>query len=81
VSLLGAWRAHGLDEVLRGLARGRVLCGLSAGSLCWFAEAVTGVPRPPERVEGLGLLPSPTACTTTASRAGARSTRDRGRRA
>src|SRR3954462_4313060 len=42
VSLLGTWRAHGLDDVLRAAWRnGTVLCGLSAGSLCWFAEAVT----------------------------------------
>jgi len=36
---------------------GVVLCGLSAGSLCWFAEAVTGFHGAPRRVEGLGLLP------------------------
>jgi peptidase E len=34
-----------------------VLCGLSAGSLCWFAEAVTAFHGAPTRVEGLGLLP------------------------
>ena len=34
-----------------------VLCGLSAGSLCWFAEGVSTFHGPPERVEGLGLLP------------------------
>ncbi|HEX9968442.1 MAG TPA: Type 1 glutamine amidotransferase-like domain-containing protein, partial [Solirubrobacterales bacterium] len=33
-----------------------VLCGLSAGSLCWFAEAVSGFHGEPRRVEGLGLL-------------------------
>ena len=37
--------------------RGMVLCGLSAGSLCWFAEAVTAFHGAPTRVEGLGLLP------------------------
>jgi dipeptidase E len=58
ISLLGAWRAHGLDEALaRAWRAGIVLCGLSAGSLCWFAEAVTAFHGPPQRVEGLGLLP------------------------
>jgi dipeptidase E len=58
VGLLGAWRAHGLDAVLRrAWRRGIVLCGGSAGSLCWFAEAVTAFHGPPERVRGLGLLP------------------------
>jgi dipeptidase E len=58
VSLLGAWRAHGLDAVLaEAWRRGTVLCGLSAGSLCWFAEAVTAFHGAPTRVEGLGLLP------------------------
>lgn len=36
---------------------GIVLCGLSAGSLCWFGEAVTAFHGPPQRVTGLGLLP------------------------
>jgi len=58
ISLLGVWRAHGLDAVLReAWQRGTVLCGLSAGSLCWFSEAVTGFHGAPRRVEGLGLLP------------------------
>ena len=58
VSLLGVWRAHGIDEILReAWESGVVLCGLSAGSLCWFSEAVTGFHGAPQRVEGLGLLP------------------------
>jgi peptidase E len=58
VSLLGVWRAHGIDEVLReAWQAGVVLCGLSAGSLCWFSEAVTGFHGAPRKVEGLGLLP------------------------
>jgi peptidase E len=57
-SMLGAWRAHGLDLVLReAWARGVVMCGLSAGSLCWFEQGLTafhgeqGLP-----VAGLGVL-------------------------
>jgi dipeptidase E len=58
VSLLGVWRAHGLDHVLRECwARGVVLAGLSAGSLCWFSEAITAFHGRPQRIEGLGLLP------------------------
>jgi dipeptidase E len=58
VSLLGTWRAHGLDEVLAAAwRRGVVLCGPSAGSLCWFAEALTAFHGKPRRVQGLGLLP------------------------
>ena len=58
ISLLGVWRAHGIDEILRDAwESGVLLCGLSAGSLCWFAEGVSGFHGAPRRVEGLGLLP------------------------
>lgn len=57
-SLMGVWRAHGIDEILRECwERGVVLCGLSAGSLCWFEEGVSTFHGPPVRTEGLGLLP------------------------
>ncbi len=57
-SLLGVWRAHGLDDVLRECwRRGIVLCGVSAGSLCWFSDAVTMYQGPPKPVTGLGFLP------------------------
>jgi peptidase E len=58
VSLLGAWRAHGLDATLRlAWGRGTVMCGVSAGSLCWFASALSAFHGAPQLVEGLGLLP------------------------
>jgi len=58
VSMLGTWRAHGLDEVLRSAWRkGVVLCGPSAGSLCWFEEALSAFHGAPRGVRGLGLLP------------------------
>ena len=58
ISLLGAWRAHGLDQILfEAWEAGVVLCGLSAGSLCWFAEGVSGFHGTPQRVEGIGMLP------------------------
>ena len=55
--------------------RGIVLCGLSAGSLCWFSEAVTAFHGAPRRVHGpRACCRTPTACTTTASRAARRRT-------
>jgi peptidase E len=58
VSLLGTWAAHGLDDALRAAwEAGVVMCGLSAGSLCWFSEALTAFHGAPRRVKGLGLLP------------------------
>jgi dipeptidase E len=58
VSLLGAWRAHGLDATIRrAWKRGVVLCGPSAGSLCWFEQAVTAFHGPSQAIRGLGLLP------------------------
>jgi len=58
VSMLGAWRAHGLDGILRrAWRRGVLLCGPSAGSLCWFEEALSAFHGAPRAVRGLGLLP------------------------
>lgn len=58
VSMLGAWRAHGIDAILRTAWRtGIVLCGPSAGSLCWFREALSAFHGAPRCVRGLGLLP------------------------
>jgi peptidase E len=58
ISMLGVWRAHGLDSMLReAYEAGVILCGLSAGSLCWFAEAVSGYQDEVNRVTGLGFLP------------------------
>jgi peptidase E len=59
VSLLGTWQAHGIDEILReAWHAGVILCGGSAGSLCWFAHAITAFHEGPARcIAGLGLLP------------------------
>jgi dipeptidase E len=57
ISLLGVWRAHGMDSILReAYEAGVILCGLSAGSLCWFAEAVSGYQGETKRVPALGFL-------------------------
>jgi peptidase E len=58
VSMLGAWRAHKIDAILRkAWRRGIVLCGPSAGSLCWFQEALSAFHGAPRPVRGLGFLP------------------------
>ncbi len=58
VSMLGAWRAHGLDAILRDAwSSGIVLCGPSAGSLCWFEQALSAFHGAPRPIRGLGLLP------------------------
>ncbi len=58
LNLLAVWRAHGADAILReAWEKGIVLCGISAGSMCWFEAGLTtsfGAPRP---VRALGLLP------------------------
>ena len=60
VNLLAVWRAHGLDAVLReAWEAGVILCGVSAGALCWFEGGSTdsfGGGLSPLR-DGLGLLP------------------------
>lgn len=41
-NMLAVWRVHGLDDILReAWSRGIILCGLSAGSVCWFEGGVT----------------------------------------
>jgi peptidase E len=56
---LALWRVHGLDRVLRAAwEAGTVLCGVSAGMICWFTASVTdsfGALAPLH--DGLGLLP------------------------
>jgi peptidase E len=57
-NMLAVWRVHGVDSILRrAWESGVVLCGISAGSLCWFEGGVTdswGELRP--LVDGLGLI-------------------------
>jgi dipeptidase E len=58
-NMLAIWRVHGVDTALaRAYDAGILLCGLSAGGLCWFQTGVTdsfGALAPLEN--GLGLLP------------------------
>ena len=41
-NLIALWRDWGLDQILReAWEQGIILCGLSAGSLCWFESGVS----------------------------------------
>lgn len=58
-NLLAIWRLHGVDEVMcRAWERGTVLCGVSAGGICWFGSGVTDSlgPELAPLHDGLGLL-------------------------
>ena len=58
VSLLGTWRAHGIDGMLRrAWEAGVVMTGLSAGSLCWFEQGMTAFHGESAPVCGMGFLP------------------------
>ena len=62
-NLLAIWRLHGIDRALReAWRRGIILCGVSAGMICWFKCSVTDSfgPLAPLR-DGLGMLPG-SAC-------------------
>jgi peptidase E len=60
-NLLAVWRLHGVDRVLReAWDAGVILCGGSAGSLCWFECGTTDsfdVNRLAPLRDGLGFLP------------------------
>ena len=59
-NMLAVWRVHGLDRILREAhRRGVILCGVSAGSICWFEAGVTDSfgPKLQPLNDGLGLLP------------------------
>jgi peptidase E len=57
-NLLAIWRVHKLDEILyEAWRRGIVLCGISAGSMCWFRAGVTKSHGDPRVASGLGFLP------------------------
>jgi peptidase E len=58
LNLLAIWRVHGLDSILReAWEAGVVLCGVSAGSMCWFEVGVTRSHGSSTSAAGLGLLP------------------------
>lgn len=60
-NLLAVWRVHGVDHVLReAWNAGIILCGGSAGSLCWFECGTTDsfdLNQLAPLHDGLGFLP------------------------
>ena len=61
---LAVWRVHGFDAILReAWDRGILLCGWSAGMICWYEASVTDSfgPALSGMRDGLGLLPG-SAC-------------------
>ena len=58
VNLLALWREHRVDEIMREAhSRGILLCGYSAGSMCWFEAGVSRGGGAPAPVAGIGMLP------------------------
>lgn len=63
--MMKVWEEYGVDKALiRAYKSGKVLSGLSAGSICWFisghsdSEFIEGVENPrPIWVKGLGIIP------------------------
>jgi len=57
-SMLAIWREWGLDDIIKQAYRkGVLLCGISAGSLCWFEEGFTdSSPGRYTSLPALGLL-------------------------
>jgi peptidase E len=61
---LAVWRVHGFDTIVRDAwERGKLLCGWSAGMICWFEASVTDSfgPALAGMRDGLGFLPG-SAC-------------------
>ena len=61
-NMLAIWRVCGLDSLLRqAWENGAILCGVSAGAICWFEHAVTDSWGPLAPMSCLGFLPG--SCT------------------
>lgn len=63
-NMLAVWRLHGFDRVLReAWEAGVLLCGWSAGMICWYEAGVTDSfgPQLAGMRDGLGFLPG-SAC-------------------
>jgi peptidase E len=58
-NMLAVWRVHGFDkELIRAWRKGVILCGVSAGGMCWFEAGLSdsfGSKLSPLR-DGVGLL-------------------------
>lgn len=64
--MIRAWRRRGIDQLLKNAYdAGTVMCGLSAGAICWFDAGISDSRKKPGRkdwqpilVKGLGLIPA-----------------------
>jgi dipeptidase E len=57
-NLLAIWRAHGIDRILReAWEGGTILCGQSAGAMCWFEWGISRSTGTAQPARGLGFLP------------------------
>lgn len=58
-SMLALWREWGVDKIIKeAWERGIVLCGVSAGMICWFEEGITdSIPGDLTPLPCLGILP------------------------
>jgi dipeptidase E len=57
---LAVWRNWGVDQVLKqAYSNGVLMCGMSAGAMCWFEQALTDSywQADYEALPGLGFLP------------------------
>ncbi len=62
VNLLAVWEAHDLGAILRlAWEQGVVICGQSAGAMCWFEVGITKGSGVARIAAGLGVLPG-TCC-------------------
>jgi cyanophycinase-like exopeptidase len=58
VNLVAVWSAHGVYELLlEALSRGVLICGQSAGAMCWFERGITTSSGVPAMADGFGLIP------------------------
>ncbi len=63
--MMKVWRKHGVDKLLtEACDQGKVMCGLSAGAICWFQWGLSDSEKftdpegwKPSAVDGLGLIP------------------------
>lgn len=56
-SMLALWREWGVDVVLRqAYEQGILLCGVSAGAICWFEQGITDSVWPLGVLDCLGIL-------------------------
>lgn len=57
LNLVAIWQAHGISEILETcLDRGVLICGQSAGAMCWFEYGITSSSGLPAAAPGFGLL-------------------------